>query len=531
MMYTVDSVKDEVLAANDKLTEKEWKDKIYYRGLEHKFDKQLVAAADALTSKLNSVLDWIQNPYVWMCADGLDVLAEKRDRIKDKLAAIFKEQEFRADKKVDRTPVGTTYYSDYGSGNDANTGLSTGQAWKTIDQFTTTTVRSPGDILKLRANVVWDYGAGGENKQIDFDEDGTFASNIFIIGCNSSDDPWGDASDVHPVVDFNGAAYSMYMAGDSYWNITRLDVREGAHVSQGQIYMSFTSCLRLTDCKIYDGLGNYGVNMSASVDAIFTDCEFVNNAGTHIVMSSSFPYLLRCIFDGGATPSTRALLVRDGCILDECEFGVNSQHSSASIYHLPMAGNIYARNCKFSDATDVQQGTTYADQACGVFCEDYNQVYGAHKSYVPWGTITRDTTIVRSSGADSSAKMEDVGVAVGGSNVFKLGNNPLLEAFRVWCEADVPTTLSVWIRATDAWSTYPTNSELYIDASYYDNAADTTRARSTPSTQVLSDGSTWVEFTTAFTPKRDGWAFLNVYLGVREAGKGINVDLKVESSA
>lgn len=526
MSETIDSVLTEVNDTRKDWTDKEWEAETFDRGLHHKFDKQLVDAKVDLLENLNQTIEHISTPEMWGgSAENLIALTDKRDRIKQKIVAVDKEQELRAG-GAKRTPVGTTYYIDYGSGDDANDGLSTGNAWKTINKYTSVTVRSAGDIAKLRAGVVWDQGASGEDKRIDYDENGLFVSYITMKGCDSVDDPWGDADDTHPIINFNGEAYNLYMIGRSYWHHQQIDVTGGSHASQGMVYMSFSQCNKFTSCKLYDGFGSYGVSLSASIGSEWIDCEFVDSGTTQFVFSSSFPYFLRCTFDGGSTPAETALLVRDGCQLVDCEFGVSSQHSIRSIYHLPMAGIIYARNCKFSDSTLMQRGSNYVLYPAAFVSEDHNQVYGAHMTVCPWGTVERDTTIVRSGGADSSAKMTDLQVPISTTNPFKLGFNAFLEAFRVWCTASVAHTVTVYIRATSAWSTYPTAAELYIDASYYDDSGDTTRSRSTASTQVLSDASTWVAFTTTFTPQRDGWAYVNVTLGVREAGNGINVDIQ-----
>jgi len=526
MPETIDSVLTEVNDTRKDWTDKEWEAETFDRGLHHKFDKQLVDAKEALLENLNQIIESISNPEMWGgSAEQLIVLTERRGRIKEKIVAVDKEQELRA-AGAKRTPVGTTYYIDYGSGNDANDGLSTGNAWKTINKYTSVTVRSPGDIAKLRANVVWDQGASGENKRIDYDENGLYTNYITMKGCDSVDDPWSDGSDVHPIIDFNGEAYNLYMGGRSYWHHEQIDVTGGSNTSQGQIYFSFSTANKFTSCKIYDGGGNYGVSFNSSLGSEWVDCEFEDSGTTQIVSVSSFPYFLRCSFDGGSTPAETALLIRDGCLLEDCEFGVNSQHSVRTIYHLPMSGIIYARNCKFNDATLYQRGSSYIHYPGAFVSEDHDQVYGAHMTIVPWGTVEKDTTIVRSGGAGSSAKITDLQVPISSVNPFRLGYNAFLEAFRVWCTANVAHTVTVYIRANSAWSTYPTAAELYVDASYYDNASDTTRSRSTASTQVLSDGSTWVAFTTTFTPLRDGWAFVNVTLSLREAGNAINVDIQ-----
>jgi hypothetical protein len=53
-------------------------------------------------------------------------------------------------------------------------------------------------------------------------------------------------------------------------------------------------------------------------------------------------------------------------------------------------------------------------------------------------------------------------------------------------------TITVKVRSLGVWSTYPTASELYIEASYYDSGSDAGRS-TVASNDVLSDISTTVD--------------------------------------
>ena len=237
------------------LTQKDWLDKIKYRGLEHKFDKQLKELKDFYPEKINRMINAQFSPDPEATAKENEAQrlefeqykSEKIERLKDKFAAVIKEIEFRKAKIVKRKPIGTIYYLDInaqtgtltgtctftnasttlsGSGTafttelavgnyvrvstgtewykvtaitddvtatispafkqttvtdtagatkkNANDGLATTTAWSHLNQYTTDTVRSAGDILKIRANQTHLY-AGVD---IIFDEDGTVASYI-----------------------------------------------------------------------------------------------------------------------------------------------------------------------------------------------------------------------------------------------------------------------------------------------------------------------------------------------------------------
>lgn len=81
---------------------------------------------------------------------------------------------------IERAPIGTTYYIDADTGNNADDGLSTANAWLTYAQFMETTTRSAGDIAIVRRNTTGTYHAS--DAAIGFDESGTVASPIILQG-------------------------------------------------------------------------------------------------------------------------------------------------------------------------------------------------------------------------------------------------------------------------------------------------------------------------------------------------------------
>jgi hypothetical protein len=101
----------------------------------------------------------------------------------------------------------------------------------------------------------------------------------------------------------------------------------------------------------------------------------------------------------------------------------------------------------------------------------------------------------------------------------------IIPDFAIYNTSTSEVTITVYIRATEAWATYPTTAQLYLEASYLSNAASAART-TVVSDEVLSDGSTWVGFQCTFTPARAGWIYLKLYLALYESGKGILVDIK-----
>ena len=205
--------------------------------------------------------------------------------------------------------------------------------------------------------------------------------------------------------------------------------------------------------------------------------------------------------------------------------GEVSQNTQADIFVSQQATRVRCRNVKlFSTGASeglVQFGTTA--QRSSVVMEDFGQVKGAHKAFYFQGTVEKDTVVTRVGGASSSAKMLPNANTNEGWPL-RLNEDDLKRALQVWCPAE-ETTITVYIRANEAWSSYPTADELYIQAEYWDGVT-AQRAKSTKSTQVLSDGSTWVAFSTTFTPATAGFVYVEVSLGKYESAKGIHVDVK-----
>ncbi|MHA1225127.1 MAG: right-handed parallel beta-helix repeat-containing protein [Candidatus Hodarchaeales archaeon] len=501
------------------LTVKEWCEKIKFRGLEHKFDKQLkdlesfypkkIAEISALSYDYNDRLTPEQNEEERLKFERCK--AEKIDRLKDKFIAVVKEIEFRKKKIVKRKPVGTIYYIDYVNGDDSNDGLSTSTAWKTISKYTSVTVRSPGDIAKVRANQTHSYTA-----DIVFDEDGTVTDYIEIRGCSTTDDPWGDSSDVKPIIDFGDNSYQVNMYNDNYWKLKNIEIIQSGDPN-GNVYVYNSEEAWFEDCVIRDS--NYSSG-AEGIRAIYSEiklkgCELYSNKWTNLYLQGSTAIIENCVFNGGAATTDYGLNVAYGvAYLISTTFGLTTSHDIADI----RANNcppIYARDCKWSSYSIAERGGF-------IRSEDDQQVQGAHKTIYFQGTIEKDTTNVRTGGASSSAKMSPTS-DVGLNYPLTLTENPVTGDFKIWVPAST-TTITIYIKGF-GWTTFPTSSELYIEASYYDQASGTSRA-TVVSNDVLTDNTNWVGFDVTFTPSQAGWVYVTVYLKKYEANSGIYVDIK-----
>ena len=147
--------------------------------------------------------------------------------------------------------------------------------------------------------------------------------------------------------------------------------------------------------------------------------------------------------------------------------------------------------------------------------EDYGGVLGAHRTFSRSGDAIKNDSIVRTGGAASS--IETV------PNSY-CGPNSALGPFE-WTETDVPAsaqTRTVYVKG-EGWTTWPTASQLWLEAEYIDNAGTLHHAVA-KSTAVLTDNATWVAFTVAFTPAVSGIVRYRLFLMAYQALSKIYVD-------
>ncbi|RLC82261.1 MAG: hypothetical protein DRI61_02670 [Chloroflexi bacterium] len=577
------------------LTQEEWLAKIKYRGLEHKHEWQLQALVKFYPVKISRVANsiFIPDPLLSPEENKKQQLEfewykkQKLARLKDKLAAVLKEIEFRNDGIVKREPIGTTYYLDFdgatgnltgtwtftngsttvsGSGGAATSELaagdyvrvSNGSEWYKVtsvtddnnfeitpafqqatvtdaadsskynnydgtatttpfvhlNQYTTDTARSPGDVLKVRANQTHLY-AGID---IVFDEGGNADNMIEIRGCSSTDDPWGDGSDVKPIIGFGDTAYQLYLYSDDFWKMSRLELIESSS-SYGIVRVRYSHNSFFNNC-IFRDASSIGVYLIYSGNTLFQDCSFYSNSVRNLYSDGSRFKCEGCAFDGGAATTDYGIdILGSFGELITCSFGASSSHDIHDIFFSNAGARIFARNCSF--AGTISFSTSYAQGAI-LRSEDHNQTKGAHQTLYFNGTIEKDTSVVRSGGASSSAKMTP-NSNCGLYYPLTIADDFCAGDFKLWLPAE-QKTVTIYLR-TFGYTTFPTADELYIEASYLDEATGGHRA-TVKSTQTVSANDTWTAFSVTFTPAQEGWVYVTVYLKKYEADSGVYVDIK-----
>ena len=542
--------------------------------------KKLVREQDKLLHQLDLLFDEYDRE------NRVNYFKNKVNNLKEKFICIDKEKEIRLQDLFPRSPIGTTYYLDFNGNTGTLTGtwtftnasatvsansdgaattelatgnyirVSNGTEWYKItgitddntitispafqhstitdtvgdtqynnydgtatttpfvhlNQYTNDTVRNPGDILKVRANQTHHY----DGIDINFDLDGNANNLLSIKGCSSTDDPWTDSSDVKPIISFGDTAYNMNMAYDYYWKFERLELIESDD-SGGVLKAQNCQKLYLTDCVIRDNdPSGYGLSITNTITKL-DGCEFYNNLGSSIMQSSGILYVKNSTFNGGTVTTDYGIQSSGIIYAENSTFGVTTVHDVADIYLTNTSAVAYNKNCNFATSSEFK----FATPTKGAYSEDHDQTKGDQKRITYNGTVTRDTGTVRSGGASSSAKLEPNSY-IGLYYPLTISDD-FAGDFKIWASAS-QKTVTIYLQ-TFGYSTLPAASELYIEASYLDEASGGHRAL-IDSTDTVSANATWTGFAVTLTPSQEGWVYVTLNLKKYEASSGAYIDIK-----
>jgi len=541
MTLTLDALKTEIGASADykDLQQQEWLGKIDYRDITHRSQKDFDWLIPMYVRKIDACR-WMQQTggmaievvpstpegfrktktqiaeEIW---DHLQKFYDKELRMLDKLAVCLKEVEYRKAGVVTRTDLHdqANYYIDYAGGDDANTGLSTVQAWKTITQYTTTTVRTPGDIAYLRANVTWTQGT--EAVSISFDEDGNQDLWIKIIGCDAvTNDPWADASNVKPIVDFQDLAYNFGFNGDTYWYMERLDIRQSANTT-GQVNL-VSALVYLKSCDVSDSASASAEGMYVTNGSYLTcnACTFTDCWGNSLFVVSGRADLINCTLDAGTIRGSLSAITAWGNInVIDCSIAPSNTFSGNEIYSL--SGIVNCRNVTFGVAADI----LCVDSGIVNF-EDYDGTYGDHRQLQTGGWVTKETTSPRAGGSDSYARLTP-NSSCGPNQTLRVGYRVDGVPSGVWLASGVEKTITIYARTGSAWDSALTAGQAYLTASYLSNGASAART-DIQSAETITNDAAWTAFTVTFTPLQAGFAYYWFELAEYEdATEYVDVDM------
>ena len=148
--------------------------------------------------------------------------------------------------------------------------------------------------------------------------------------------------------------------------------------------------------------------------------------------------------------------------------------------------------------------------------EDYNRTLNDHRKYDAFGKIESDPSVVRTGGASTSIKV----TPSSGCSTYNI-----IDILGHFVESNVPVgshTRSVKILGTGWGSTFPANTELYLEAEYYTGSGNATTTA--VSTAVLADNTTWHDFPVTFTQGLAGKVTYKIYLKKYVASAFISID-------
>jgi len=389
-----------------------------------------------------------------------------------------------------------TTVTDTANASKKNAGVgSLADAYAHLSQATTDSVRSPGDIIYMRANLTYTY----KGVHVVFDEDGTISLPITLQGCSSTIDPWGDASDVVPIIDFGGTAVRLLIDGDDFWTRKNLDARNSIDVfgALGAINCQGT---QIINCKTSGNTTGISCILSSAIAgrAEIDGATITGNTESGLYLTGVVE-----IKNTSIDNSAKGLYILTGIAeIENTSFG---QTIANTIDIQCSSGIIRARRCIFNF-----EKVTCSFLGSAVYSEDHNQVVGDHKSKYYQGMVERETTEVRSGGADNSIKVTP--------NANNHTNFPW--QIHEWSEEAVAAsaqTRGVYIEVTGIDATYPTVAQLWFEAESF-SAGSGTAKQINKSTAVLAANSTWTWFPVTFTPGQVGKVRYRVYLAMPTEG-------------
>jgi len=151
-----------------------------------------------------------------------------------------------------------------------------------------------------------------------------------------------------------------------------------------------------------------------------------------------------------------------------------------------------------------------------ILVEHINQIKDTHAKYDTFGDIIKNTSILRSRGAQTSIEVVPLSYCSEDRPVQILGK---------WVENNVPPSQqirSIKIKG-EGWTTFPTAEQLYFTAEYFD---ETTGSHTTTvqSTAVLTNNTDWFDFPITFTPAQEGKVVYQAYIKTYQSASKIYID-------
>lgn len=396
------------------------------------------------------------------------------------------------------------------------------RAWKTIEKYTTTTVRTAGDIAYVRANTTETVGAAS----ILLDEYGTIAAQISVIGCDAiANDPWNDDSSVRPVLDFGGQAYGITGNG-SFWTFTNMRFLN-SHRTSGAFSFSQRYGYIFNNCVFEDNY-YYAITSSIYGTASVIGCTFTNNgeasiaAGDIYLEYSGSIALYNSDFDPFGTDRKIINTAYAGRVYAE---GCNFSGAAYFYYGYRTADNVRIYNCTF---TDITTPVLVPHPAGRAFSDGWDFGAGLLDKGHQWifttaGQVNSDSSWARPGGAPSGWSFES------GANCGL--NAPLTLEYNVYA-ADTAAhdyTLYALFEEDDPFAGNLSEATLYFTVQEYKGDGTTATSAMGAKTWTYNDYVNWQSATISHTAAAAG--MLKITVSLAYASGIVYIDLPGSNSA
>lgn len=376
---------------------------------------------------------------------------------------------------------------------NANDGSSTVNAFCHLNQATTDTVRSAGDIIKVRANQTHTY----RTIPITIDESGDWNNKITLKGCDISDDPWGDGSSVKPILDFVSTNAGIDFSVKNFWSVQNLDFYR-TNTSNGAIYLTVSAGFFIYNCIFRNGY--LGLRTSTASDIVVQNCTFYTNNAANMQISNSFNLKIKDCILYGVGGYGIDIQMSDIEIYDTT-LGIPTAHSVADIYFNNRPSYIKCRNVTLGSPNQITGITNILSSGSFVKIEDYAQTKLAQNAQYDYGNTERGTSDI--GGVTHWLK------GTPNSHCGLEQTLVLFEDLSIWLPAS-QKTITVSMYASGWGVSLPSNAECYIELKYWDTAS--TKRGAATSIQAFAANDTWTNFSVTITPNSEGPAYLSAFL-------------------
>ncbi len=386
------------------------------------------------------------------------------------------------------TTTGTAEYN-------SNTGTSTAP-FCSIMQYIGIT-KSAGDTLILQTGKNYNHStslvAGGVTYNL--------TDWVYVIAQDWQN--LGTAYAGRAVIDFLGTAKNISFAYDYNWLFEYIKFTNANYYS-GVISIGANCNIYFKNCEI-SGNPNRGINVASQAASVIIDnCIFYDNYNYHLqFLYGGTTWIKDSVFNSGGTAIGTNYAIQapnSRLVVQNSSFGQTSPHKISDFNFTN--GSICAtfKNVKYNTIS-LPSAPVVLDDWIQIGSEDDNGVVGSQKLYMSSCTIEKDTTFLRTGGADNSIKCTI-------TQTGKLLPIDIIE-WENTGTGGLSTTVTVYVASdTNGYVVFPTADQLWLEVEYYDSTAGSVNTIHTydlgTAAPVLSANATWTAFSLTFTPAIDG---------------------------